>query len=388
MKTALLVEDLAAGAVLQTLLARAGIEAETFRLPASLSDEQLAARCSALRRAFSDVMVVAANELPHGARSLAVQPSLEAWITRDPVANQAVLGTSEVPEPARAQGWLHARLLEAEKRRFSLGLEGKALAAKLDLGRLAAFAPSFRSLLTTLSPAWANTQPTKRSAGRPAGISMFRGTGYALCIELLHLGERAEVTVGQLVESMRRTKTPILRLVHEAQRRGYLHRTAKRGPLRVRGTERLLEDLVVDAKARNVQQPLVTMSLNTDRDPKNLATRLALRLREHGRLLAVTGAPAVLDAGGDQLLGGPLVAYASLLGIEQILGDAYVDRQAPRLLLVEPREEGMLAHWREGSPPLVSPWQAVIDLLSSSDDREREVGAEVKQRLLERKGRK
>ena len=60
MKTALLVEDLSMGAVLQTLLERAGIEAATFRLPSSISEEQLAARCSALQRASYDVMVVSA----------------------------------------------------------------------------------------------------------------------------------------------------------------------------------------------------------------------------------------------------------------------------------------------------------------------------------------
>ena len=388
MKTALLTEDLSSGAVLQKLLGRAGIETSTFRLPPALGGEQLDARLTTLRSAFPDVIVVSMDDLLHHlARKLEVKPSLEAWITRDPVANQAVLGTSEVPEPALAKRWLHERIIEEENRRFSLVLEGAALANQLDLGGLAAFAPSFRALLTALSPTWASTQPIKRSAGRPAGVAMFRGTGYALCIELLHLGERAEITVGQLVETMRRTKTPILRLVQEAQRRGYLHRAAPRGPLRVRNTERLLEDLVIDAKARNGQQPLVTLPLSTDRDPQNLAARLALRLRDHGRILAVTGAPAVREAGGDQLLGGPLVAYASLPGIEQMLGDAYVDRQSPRMILVEPREDGMLAHWREGSPPLVSPWQAVIDLLASSDDREREVGAEVKRRLLERKRR-
>lgn len=387
MKTALLTGDAATGAVLQKLLERAGIEASPFRLPPAKADNpELRARIEALRSVFANVLVVSAEPTPDGARSLEVEPSLEAWITRDPAANQAVLGTPEVPEPERAKSWLSERVIESEKRHFALNLEGRALAAKMDLGRLAAFAPSFRSLLSTLHPTWTSSQPHKR-VGRPAGVALFRGTGYALCLELLHLGDRAEVTVAQLMESMRRTKTPILRLLQEAQRRGYLRRPKARGALIVRNTEQLLDDLVVDAKARNLQQTPATLPLNTDRDPKNLAARLSERLQDHGRSFAVTGAPAVADWGGDQLLGGPLVAYASLAGVEQMLGDAYVDRQFPRLFLVEPSEEGMLRRGRPGSPPLVSPWQAVIDLLASSDDREQEIGAQVRRRLFEKRGR-
>jgi hypothetical protein len=149
----------------------------------------------------------------------------------------------------------------------------------------------------------------------------------------------------------------------------------------VRNADRLLEDLVTDARARNAQQPVVTLPLNTDRDPLSLAARLSRRLAEHGRVMALTGAAAVTDYGGDLLVGGPEVAYASLSGMEGLLGDAFIDRQSPRLILVEPREEGMLHRVRPGAPPLVSPWQATIDLLSSANDREREVGAEVRRQI-------
>jgi hypothetical protein len=151
--------------------------------------------------------------------------------------------------------------------------------------------------------------------------------------------------------------------------------------LTVRNTDRLVEDLVTDARARNAQQPAITLPLNTDRDSKSLAARLGRRLAEHGRVLALTGASSVSDFGGDLLVGGPEVAYASLAGIEGLLGDAFVDRQTPRLILIEPREEGMLHRIRPGEPTRVSPWQAAIDLLSSGSDREREVGVEVRSRL-------
>lgn len=251
---------------------------------------------------------------------------------------------------------------------------------------LASFSPDFRSLVTTLKPGWASAQKLKRAPGRPPGVAMFRGSGYALCLELLHRGERAEVTVAQLMEALRRTKTPILRLIQEGQRRGYLRRTLARGPLIVRNTEQLLDDMATDAKARNTQQPPAILPLDTDRDDKTLLTRLGRRLAEHGRMMALTGAPAVSGEGGDHLVGGPIVAYTSLAGIEPMLGDAFVERHSPKAILVEPREEGFFHHVRLGSPALVSPWQAVIDLLASSNDREREVGAEVRSRLLEKRG--
>lgn len=383
MRAALLTHDAPSGSVLRTLLERAGIAAESFGLSRSERDvSTLDKRVAVLREAFEEILVASSRAAPAGARQLDVIPSLEAWLTRDAAANLEVLGTDEVPEAEDAARWLRERIVAGGHRRFSLSLDGKALAAKLDLSLLAAFSPAFRSLISTLHPTWANEQPVKRSAGRPPGIAMFRGTGYALCLELLHLGNRAEVTVAQLIETLRRTKTPILRLIQEAQRRGYLQRTSPRGPLTVRNADRLLEDMVTDAKARNAQQPAITMLLNTDRDPQSLAARLSRRLAEHGRVLALTGAAAVTDYGGDLLVGGPEVAYVSLSGMEGLLGDAFIDRQSPRLILVEPREEGMLHRLSPGEPPLVSPWQAVIDLLSSSNDREREVGAEVKARLL------
>lgn len=385
MKAALFTEDAPTGTVLQTLLMRAGLEILTFRLPSGEGNAKvLAARVESLRQAFPEILVVG-PEAPSGARRLAIQPSLEAWLTRDADANSAVLGTSEVPTASRAQHWLRERVMGGGQRRFSLTLDGRALAAALDLGRLAAFAPAFRSLLSTLKPGWASEQKLKRAPGRPQGIALFRGSGYAFCLELLHRGAGAEVTVAQLMEALRRTKTPMLRLIQEGMRRGYLRRASARGPLIIRNTERLLDDMATDAKARSNQQPPAILPLDTDRDAKNLLTRLGRRLAEHGRMMALTGAPAVSDAGGDHLLGGPLVAYASLAGIEPLLGDAFVERQSPKLILVEPREEGIFHHVRHGAPALVSPWQAVIDLLASANDREREVGAEVRSRLLERK---
>jgi hypothetical protein len=337
---------------------------------------------ASLREAFDEILVASLGTVPVGARQLEVTPSLEAWLTRDAAANLEILGTDEVPEAEAARQWLRESVVADGSRKFSLSLDGKALAAKLDLSLLAAFSPAFRSLISTLHPTWANEQPVKRSAGRPPGIALFRGTGYALCLELLHLGSHAEVTVAQLIETLRRTKTPILRLIQEAQRRGYLQRTSPRGPLTVRNTDRLLEDLVTDARARNAQQPAITLPLNTDRDPQGLAARLSRRLAEHGRVMALTGASSVIDHGGDLLVGGPEVAYASLSDLDGLLGDAFIDRRAPRLILVEPREEGMFHRIRPGAPPRVSPWQATIDLLSSTNDREREVGEEVKARLL------
>jgi hypothetical protein len=384
-KIALLTPDMLTGAVLQTLLKRAGLAAAAFRIPSSDDGgELLAARVESLRDAFAEILVVGQEEAPKDARSLEVTPSLEAWLTRDAAANRAVLGTPEVPPPSQARDWLRERIVGADLHRFAMAVEGRALAAVLDLGRLAAFAPAFRSLVTTLHPTWATVQQPRRAPGRPPGVSMFRGAGYTLCLELLHRGERAEVTVAELMEVIRRTKTPILRLIQEAQRRGYLRRTSARGPLIIRNTERLLDDMVTDAKARNTQQSPATLPLGTDRDAKNLPARLGHRLAEHGRVMALTGARALLDEGGDQLLGGSVVAYTSLVGIEPMLGDAFVDRLAPRVILVEPREEGFFHRLRQGSPSLVSPWQAAIDLLASHNDRERQVGAEVRAHLLGR----
>lgn len=385
MKAALLTGDAPTGAVLQALLRRTGIDAEVFRISPSSADGAVTAeRIDALREAFSQILVVARNqtEAPAGSRAINLVPSLEAWLTRDAATNLAVLGTAEIPPPEEARAWL-AHMVRPGNRRFSLGLDGRALAARLDLGLLAAFSPDFRSLMSALRPAWASEQPMRRGRGRPAGIAMFRGTGYAMCLELLHLGERAEVTPAMLGETLHRTKTPILRLIQEGTRRGYLQRSSARGPLRVRNTERLLEDMVTDAKARRAERLPATLSLDADRDPQSLPARLSRRLAEHGRVLALTGAPAVAEHGGDLLIGGPIVAYTNLAGIDAMLGDAFIDERNPRLLLIEPREEGMLHRLQPGTPARVSPWQAAIDLLSSVNEREREVGTEVKHRLLD-----
>jgi hypothetical protein len=383
MKAALLTNDAPSGSVLQTLLARAGIETETFRLSrAGQGDAGLETRIAALREIFESVLVTMDKSAPLGARQLAVLPSLEAWLTRDPEANREVLGLEEVPHPEDAARWLRERIVANSNRRFSLSLDGKALAARLDLSILAAFSPSFRSLISTLHPTWANEQPTRRSAGRPPGTALFRGTGYTFCLELLHVGARGEVTATQLIERLHRTKTPIARLIHEAQRRGYLQRSSERGPLKPRNLDQLVDDLVTDAKARQLQAMPAMLSLNADRDPQHLPARLSRRLAEHGRVLALTGATSVSDYGGDLLTGGPQLAYTSLAGIEDLLGDAFVDRLAPRLILIEPREDGMLYRLRPGEPARVSPWQAAIDLLSSVNERERETGEAVKAQLL------
>lgn len=202
-----------------------------------------------------------------------------------------------------------------------------------------------------------------------------------MCLELLHLGDSAEVTVGALSEILHRTRTPVLRLVQEAQRRGYLRRASAKGPLIVRDTDRLLEDMVTDTKVRRAEQRSPVLSLSADRDPAGLPARLGRRLAEHGRVLALTGAAAVSEQGGDLLVGGPLLAYANLGNITPMLGDAFIDERRPQLLLMEPQEDGMLHRLLPGIPARVSPWQALIDLLASSSEREREVGAEVRRNL-------
>ena len=64
-----------------------------------------------------------------------------------------------------------------------------------------------------------------------------------------------------------------------------------------------------------------------------------------------------------------------------MLADAYPDSRDPTLILVEPAEEGVLHRLRPGTPSLVSPWQAVIDMLASDSEREREAGVHVRRRL-------
>jgi hypothetical protein len=374
MKVALLAADFTAGAVLRVLLARAGVPVTPFRL-STLTPTALATRIKALRQAFTHVLLAdAAGAAPEGALSLDLAPSLESWLTRDPEANQKVLGTREVPTPEGADRWLRARVVGAQGRSFSLGLDGSALAAQLDLGLLAAAAPSFRSLLASLQPNWAAGARLPRRRGRPAGVAMFRGSGYTLCLELLHLGDRAEVTPAALGEALKRTRTPVLRLVQEAQRRGYLRRRSARGALTVRDADRLLEELVTDVRARRAARRPEMLPIGVDRDPAGLPRRLGERLAEHGRVLALTGAFAIPEYGGDSLAGGPVLAYAHLKGITSMLGDAFVDERRPRLLLIEPEEDGMLHRLSLGAPARVSPWQAVIDLLASSSEREREIG--------------
>lgn len=382
MRAALLAPDVPTASVLQTLLERAGIEVRPFK--ASDEDPGLEERIAVLREDFDEVLFAGTTKAPAGARALHMAPSLEAWLTRDAKANREVLGTDEVPEAELAERWLRDQSLEGGRRRFSLSLDGRALASKLDLGLLAAFSPAFRAMIASLRPAWAAEERMQRSAGRPPGVALFRGTGYALCLELLHLGAKAEVTVAQMMAALSRTKTPVLRLMQEALRRGYLRRTSPRGPLVVRNIERLLEDMVLDVKARRTQQPERALRLSAERDPKGLAARLGKRLAEHGRVFSLTGAAAVASLGGNILIGAPALAYTGLTGINELLGDAFEDERTPHLILIEPREEAVLHRMVNGDPPSVSPWQAVIDLLASHNDREREVGSQVRERLLDR----
>lgn len=381
MRTALLAPDVPTASVLQTLLERTGLVVRPFK--ASDGDPGLEERISVLREDFDEVLFVGAEKAPAGARALHMEPSLEAWLTRDAKANREVLGTDEVPEAEDAERWLQEQPIEGGRRRFSLSLDGRALASKLDLGVLLAFAPVLRALLSSLRPTWANEQPMQRAAGRPPGVALFRGTGYAFCLELLHRGTKAEVTVAQMMEALSRTKTPVLRLMQEALRRGYLRRTSPRGPLVVRNIERLLGDIVVDVKARRANHPENTRALSADRDSKGLAARIHRRFAEHGRAFALTGSSAVKALGGDRLVGAPTLAYTGLAGVSDLLADAFDDPTSPQLILIEPREEAVFHRMETGKPSVVSPWQAAIDLLSSPNDREREVGMEVKRQLLE-----
>ncbi len=383
MRLALLAQDAPTAAVLQALLKRVGVDVAPFGLPRDRTNEELEKRIAVLRESFDDVLITGVAKPPTGARPLNAEPSLGAWLTRDPKANREVLGTDEVPAADEAARWLREQTVAGGKRRFSLTLEGKALAEKLDLSTLMEFSPVLRSLVFSMRPTWANEQPLRRSAGRPPGIAMFRGTGYAFCLELLHLGARTEVTVAQMMTALSRTKTPVLNLIQEAQRRGFLHRASPRGPLQIRQTERLVDEMVVDVKARRTNRAEHTRGLSADRDSKNLVTRLSHRFAERGRIFAITGAPAVRAWGGELLIGGPALAYTSLANLDGSLGDAFDDPVAPQLILIEPQEEAVFHRMEPGEIPSVSPWQAVIDLLASPNDREREVGMEVKRRLLE-----
>lgn len=362
------------------LLARVDVEASTLRRPRMPDD--LDEHLATLRTRFTEIITVGDPPIPT-TRSLVISPSLEAWLTCDPEANRRVLGTTHVPVPDDAAVWIRSLPLASPsgERRYSTTLDGRALAAQLDLGLLAAFSVEFRTLISALRPGWATTQPMKRGPGRPPGVQLFRGTGYALCLELLHRGERAEVTVAELAMSLGRTKTPMLRLIAEAERRGFLRRTSPRGPVQVRHTERLLDDLVISVKAEAVRRTADVVRLRSDRDPAGLPARIAKTLGEHGRVCALTGAAAVADLGGDLLIGGPVRAYANTIGLAGMLADAYPDSRDPTLILVEPAEEGVLHRLRPGTPSLVSPWQAVIDMLASDSEREREVGVHVRRRL-------
>ncbi|HRC56097.1 MAG TPA: hypothetical protein PKU97_09235 [Kofleriaceae bacterium] len=384
MMLALLAEDSVSAQILQTLLARAGVTARPFAVGGAA---RLPALVEALLASHREVLVALDEEaqahtaLPARARALVVEPSLEAWLTRDPEANLAVLGSRDVPAADQAQAWVRGLRLP-ESRRFSLALHGLALATRLDLPTLVAVAPGLRSLLAGLHPGWAAEQPIKRGPGRPAGVAIFRGTGYPMCLEFLHRGAGNPVTVVEFCEVLRRTATPIARLLGEGERRGYLRR-AGRGTWSLRSGDHLLEDLVTDLKARRRQARAPALGLRVDRDRAGLAQRLGQRLAEHGRVFALTGGPAVAALGGDHLVGGPLLAYASLAGIQPLLGDAYEDPAEPQLILREPLEEGFLHRLVPGQPNRVCPWQAVIDLLASDSERERETGELVRRRMLE-----
>ncbi len=381
MTVAVLGPDLGVATVVATLLRRAGVKTHAVRVPRDVASQQRHAQAFAHDGATPcviDPLGAIDDAVP-----LPIAPSLAAWLTRDADANRAVLGTDEVPPETTAAAWLAGRIIPGG-RGFAPSVDGVALAEQLDLGGLAAFAPAFRDALARLNPAWASTQPLRRGRGRPPGVAIFRGTGYALCLELLHRGDRAQVTPGELVAALGRTKTPTLRFVNEAVRRGYLRRTSPRGPLVVRNCDRILDDLVTARRAAERATPRPTLGLRADRNPAELAARLGQRLTDHGRILAITGAAAVRDLGGDHLVGGPTYAYANLAGLDALRGDAYRDDRDPQLVLVEPMEPAVLHRLRPGAPPMVSPWQALIDLLAAHSDRERETGDLVRARMLER----
>lgn len=375
MTTLVFIDDPVTGDLLEVLLARAGIPAATVRPPRPGS--ALATQLATLRARFPLVLQVDGPAID-GARPLVIEPSIEAWLTRDADANLAVLGTREVPAPASARAWLRALRIGA--RGYSGVRDGRALAERLDLGVLVSSSRELRELLAALRPGWASG-PMARRRGRPPGVAWFRGSGYALCLELLHVGDGSELTAAGVGEALRRTKTPVLRLLAEGQRRGYLRRTSARGPLVVVDTARLLDDLVTAVRAQVIQRRPATLALRADRDPDGLTARLARSLAAHGRGLALTGAPAVSSFGGDLVADGPVRAYANLHAIEPMLGDAHVDPHLPRVLLVEPYDEAVLHRMQPGAPALVSPWQAVIDLLTSDSERERAIGREIRRRL-------
>lgn len=381
MTVAVLGPDLGVATVVATLLRRAGVKTHAVRVPRDVASQQRHAQAFAHDGATPcviDPLGAIDDAVP-----LPIGPSLAAWLTRDAAANRAVLGTDEVPPAASAASWLAGRVIDGG-RGFATSIDGVALAAQLDLGGLAAFAPAFRDALVRLNPTWASANAVRRGRGRPPGVAIFRGTGYALCLELLHRGDRAEVTPGELVAALGRTKTPTLRFVNEAVRRGYLRRSSPRGPLVVRNSERIVDDLVTARRAAERVTPRPTLGLRADRNPAQLAARLAQGLADHGRVLAITGAAAVRDHGGDHLVGGPTYAYANLAGLDALRGDAYRDDRDPQLVLIEPTEPAVLHRLRPGAPPMVSPWQALIDLLASHSERERETGDLVRARLLER----
>ena len=380
MTVAIFSDDRVTGELLAALLARVEIEAITLRRPRVGVDLDL--YLTTLGARFTDILAVGQPAIG-GTRAIELHPSLEAWLTRDPDANQHVLGTGEVPRPEDARTWLVERS-PSPGRLYSPTLDGRALVERLDLGLLAAASIEFRTLIGALRPGWATKQPIKRGRGRPPGVQLFQGTGYALCLELLHRGERAEVSTGELAQALARSKTAALRMIAEAERRGFLRRTSVRGPVQIRNTDRLVDDLVTSAKADAARRPPVLVGLRTDRDPAGLPARVAKALGELGRICALTGAAAVTDLGGDLLVGAPVRAYANTLSLPRLLADAYPDPRAPTLILVEPVEEAVFHRQRPGTPALVSPWQAAIDLLASDSEREREVGTEVRRRLEQR----
>ncbi len=381
MTTTILASRLTVATIVKQLLARAGVAASAARLPESRAAQRQ--QVESLIASGVRVCVVDSAEEIDGALSLPVRPSLAAWLTRDRSANEAVLGIADVPPAEAAKAWLEGLDLDQD-RKFALSLDGLALARRLDLSVLAAFSPELRSTLALLDPTWATTQSIARARGRPAGIVLFRGSGYALCLELLHLGDGAMVTPDQLAAAIQLSRTPTVRLVHECVRRGYLRRRAPRGPLMVRNTQRIVDELTADERARRNQTPLRSLGVRTDRAAATLLTRLSTALSQRGSLLAVSGAAAVREFGGDHLAGGPTLAYANLDVVDHLpLGDWYRDERSPLVVLVAPADRGVLHRLRPGTPPLVSPWQAVVDLLTSNSERERETGQLVRQRLLE-----
>jgi hypothetical protein len=380
-KIALLGPDPGALEVMHALLARLNVEVVAMAPPprAMRQTDRAERLVTQLRDAGFDEVIWLAGMPLHGA--LAPDPSLEHWLVSDPTALQAVLGRSDPPFPAEPQNWLNDAVRQLTGGRdYSAVIDGVRLAQTLDLTRLAERSKVFRELAARVSPRWATGEQAWRGRGRPAGVGLFKGTGYGLCMEFLYRGTDQEVTRSDLIASLGRSKTPLNRFIAEGVRRGYLRRTTPRGPIVLRNRPRLVDDMVTSLRARtDIRQQAVRSDMPTDR----LLVALQQRFSEVGRAFAVTGAYAVRDLGGEHLVNSPVLAFAPFEGLDRVLAQigATPDPRRPQVILVEPYEAGVFHRQQTEGQHRVSPWQATLDLLSSHSDRERETGEMVRRKL-------